>query len=91
MTALDSSNSSDSSDGSDKTIVTVVTVVPVVPVLTVLTVLTVVNSEKSHATSQHKKIMQPLKEYQIFFLYIFLKNNHALPTYLPTYLCDSSY
>ena len=93
MTALDSSNSSDSSDGSDKTIVTVVAVVPVVTVVTVLTVLTVVNSDKSHATSPHTKNYATFKKISnIFFFYIFfLKNNYALPTYLPTYLCDSSY
>ena len=54
-------------------------------VVTVVTAVTVVSSEKNHGTS-HKKITQPLE-------YFFFKRKimRFLFTYLPTYLCDSSY
>ena len=44
------------------------------------TVVTVVSSDKNYTISQQKKIMQPLK-----------KSRKSCTTYLPTYLCDSSY
>ena len=47
------------------------------PTYLVVTVVTVVSSDKNNATSPKN--------------FFFLQIMHYLPTYLPTYLCDSSY